>query len=67
MKKLLFTICLLCALAVAAVGCSPKDVARADALVEGVKAAYLTDADGKVEMYATMPTNAIPSPVWSRS
>ena len=52
MKKLLFSICLICVLSVAAVGCMPRETARADALVEGVKAAYLTDAEGKVEMYA---------------
>lgn len=54
MKKVLFVICLSLIVSVAVYGCSatPTAAAESTALVSGAKAAYLTDADGKVEMYA---------------
>ena len=54
MKRVLFVICVLLILSVALSACSATPMAGAEpnALVTGVKAAYLTDAEGKVEMYA---------------
>ncbi len=52
MKKFLYCICIVCALTLV-VGCMPREEAAAQTpLVSGVKAAYLTDSEGKVEMYA---------------
>jgi len=54
MKKVLFVICILLIASLALSACSTEATADAEtnALVSGVKAAYLTDIDGKVEMYA---------------
>lgn len=57
MKRILYALCISLIVALLAsyvLGCTPRTTASAEttALVSGVKAAYLTDADGKVEMYA---------------
>ena len=53
MKKILIAICLICVSAFALCACQPTLSADAETtLVSGVKAAYLMDKDGEVEMYA---------------